>query len=363
MDQHHRNGSEPVDESKLAQSQNRAQSLRQNWSNWQDLTHQLIKVREQWIEATAILGIDFNAARNEHPSNPAFSQWLIQNELDMIAKNDRTALINIGRYPQLFREMAQQSQRQSLQLIWTKEMQPRLEQMEPAERESLGHLPSARKMELSENGTQEIPSSQRCEDDPRLPTGGKTKAQPAKKPRQPEQPKPHRSKTMFDPATFTPEERKAEQRVLRMLAQDGIKLHSNPDEARYAEDLAQLIKKRQQSPLDRINEKVGLTVREIQARPTILKFTEPVPGQAAGRWDITLVGNSKGKQDDGTSCEVWTSIYPLGASLKDKVKTEIINKVEPYLSHYRTFREVERLIYQAVTEALRELDVQGLDVE
>jgi hypothetical protein len=85
----------------------------------------LTAASDEWIEATLAYAQLLVTARQAQPSNQAFNQWLVANDLDDVSKDDRAALLNIAAHPDLFRDVAL-SERRSWQHVWRDEMQPRL---------------------------------------------------------------------------------------------------------------------------------------------------------------------------------------------------------------------------------------------
>jgi hypothetical protein len=55
-----------------------------------------------------------------------FGAWLSHNDLDDLGKNDRAALIEIGRHPDLARTVLKETNRSSPQHIWSDLIQPKL---------------------------------------------------------------------------------------------------------------------------------------------------------------------------------------------------------------------------------------------
>jgi hypothetical protein len=94
--------------------------------------HRTERGRFEWIEGTLELAVLLSEARERFPSNTPFSHWIIDAELEDINYNDRAALIHMADNLQLARVVLEETERLSWQLIWEKEIKPR--------------LPSARKM-------------------------------------------------------------------------------------------------------------------------------------------------------------------------------------------------------------------------
>jgi hypothetical protein len=81
---------------------------------------------EQWIEKTITLALELKAVRDECHSNQEFSVWLAENDCDDLSKNTRAALINIAEHLELSREVLQITDRRSVELIWDKEIKPKI---------------------------------------------------------------------------------------------------------------------------------------------------------------------------------------------------------------------------------------------
>jgi hypothetical protein len=79
-----------------------------------------------WIEATLEMAATLREAREQFKNDREFSIWLATNDLNMHNHDDRAALINMGRNPDLTRIVLQETQRQSLRLIWRDEIAPRV---------------------------------------------------------------------------------------------------------------------------------------------------------------------------------------------------------------------------------------------
>jgi hypothetical protein len=83
--------------------------------------------RYHWVEGTLETINILHAGRQHHPSDQAFGKWLDKNGYkNRIKRNDRQALQNMGKHPDLTREVLQQTHRRSWRLIWEEEIQPRL---------------------------------------------------------------------------------------------------------------------------------------------------------------------------------------------------------------------------------------------
>ena len=96
--------------------------------------------RAAWIDAMLDVANLLVEARDRFQSNQDFSVWLMTNDLDEYGKNDRAALINIGREARLARMVMEEGQSDSVRLIW-EEMQKRIAWA--AERTELVRVPNA----------------------------------------------------------------------------------------------------------------------------------------------------------------------------------------------------------------------------
>jgi hypothetical protein len=56
-----------------------------------------------WIEATLEMAKVLIEARGRFENDALFRYWLLENELDIHTHQDRAALINMGRYPEITR--------------------------------------------------------------------------------------------------------------------------------------------------------------------------------------------------------------------------------------------------------------------
>jgi hypothetical protein len=78
-----------------------------------------------WRDLTLELSANLWDARQQHPSNQEFSEWL-DRHARRLSKNDRWALINMGQHLEISRKVLEQSNRQSPQHIWQELVKPRL---------------------------------------------------------------------------------------------------------------------------------------------------------------------------------------------------------------------------------------------
>jgi len=82
------------------------------------------KADKEWVEGTLSLCQHLLEARNKHPSNNNFGDWLKSNQLT-INEMDRKALLNMAGELPLARTILQETKRRSYQHIWQEEMRPR----------------------------------------------------------------------------------------------------------------------------------------------------------------------------------------------------------------------------------------------
>jgi hypothetical protein len=72
----------------------------------------------EWIEGSLIMAIALREARDAHPANISFSDWLKQSKLDFLYYHDRAALINMAANPELMRTVLAEGDSRSYQRIW-----------------------------------------------------------------------------------------------------------------------------------------------------------------------------------------------------------------------------------------------------
>lgn len=82
--------------------------------------------KQEWIEGTLELAIALAEARGRFPANQQLSVWLAENDLDVITKDDRMALINMAGHLTTSRQVLQETTRTSWQWIWREEIEPRV---------------------------------------------------------------------------------------------------------------------------------------------------------------------------------------------------------------------------------------------
>ena len=83
--------------------------------------------QNKWVEGTMQLSLALVAARAEYSSNEVFSNWLDENIGDEINHQDRSALLKFGEYPEIAREVLEQTKRISWRFIYENEFKPRID--------------------------------------------------------------------------------------------------------------------------------------------------------------------------------------------------------------------------------------------
>jgi len=73
---------------------------------------------QNWVEGSIVLGKALCAARTAFPSNVAFGDWLKASGLDFYNKDDRSALVNLGKFPAMMHEILTGTKSRSYQHIW-----------------------------------------------------------------------------------------------------------------------------------------------------------------------------------------------------------------------------------------------------
>jgi hypothetical protein len=98
------------------------------WVKIQNGLQQEAEGHKLWIEGTLELINILDDARQRYPSDQEFGKRLtdIGYGENRITRNDRSALLNMAEYPDLTREVLEQTYRRSWRLIWEEEIQPRL---------------------------------------------------------------------------------------------------------------------------------------------------------------------------------------------------------------------------------------------
>jgi len=79
-----------------------------------------------FAESTMRLAHALRAAREFFSDNSSFGKWMSENGLDVISHQDRAALINMAINEELSKEVLLETRRRSWQLVWVKEIQPKI---------------------------------------------------------------------------------------------------------------------------------------------------------------------------------------------------------------------------------------------
>jgi len=82
------------------------------------------KADNEWVEGTLSLCQHLLEARNKHPNNNKFGDWLKSNKL-AINEHDREALLHMAHELTLTKIVLQETKRKSYQYIWREEIKPR----------------------------------------------------------------------------------------------------------------------------------------------------------------------------------------------------------------------------------------------
>lgn len=72
----------------------------------------------EWIEGSLIMAVALREARDAHPANISFSDWLKQNNLNFLPYHDRAALINLAANLELMRTVLMETDSRSYRRIW-----------------------------------------------------------------------------------------------------------------------------------------------------------------------------------------------------------------------------------------------------
>lgn len=72
----------------------------------------------EWIEGSLIMAAALREARDAHPANINFADWLKQNNLNFFPYHDRAALINLAANLELMRTVLTETDSRSYQRIW-----------------------------------------------------------------------------------------------------------------------------------------------------------------------------------------------------------------------------------------------------
>jgi hypothetical protein len=111
--------------------------LRRALDEWQ-------QAGDQWIEKTIALALELAAARQDCGDNDiAFNIWLAEHCCDDLGKTERAAFINLGRHIEITREKLQITTRRSIELIWTKEVKPSVDQIDVSEHSETSPPPTS----------------------------------------------------------------------------------------------------------------------------------------------------------------------------------------------------------------------------
>jgi flagellar biosynthesis/type III secretory pathway protein FliH len=80
-----------------------------------------------WADMVLTMALRLKELRDDFTDNEDFSQCLDELGLDEISRDDRVAYINMGRYPDITREVLKTTIRRSAQHIWRQEIMPKIE--------------------------------------------------------------------------------------------------------------------------------------------------------------------------------------------------------------------------------------------
>jgi len=93
-----------------------------------EATNKWIEGREEWIEETLRLARLLVEGRQRFPSNEAFGKWIDGIKgLSLLSHQDRAALIQLGKWPAITRDVLEKTRRNSWREIWDKEAKRVLE--------------------------------------------------------------------------------------------------------------------------------------------------------------------------------------------------------------------------------------------
>jgi len=115
------------------------------------------------------LAVALLAARIEHSDNTGFSVWLASEGLDNLGGDDRAALLNMAKYPDLSWQVLQKTDRISVRLIWEEDIKPLIPRQAAIAIAIHGETLPATAETLRVQA-----SSQRCEDGNEAPSCEKT---------------------------------------------------------------------------------------------------------------------------------------------------------------------------------------------
>jgi len=86
----------------------------------------------EWVAATLELATELWRARLQHASDNAFGDWLAENELDILTKDERAALIGMGKNGSASKRVLETTSRRSIRHIWLEEIKPQIEAVSPS---------------------------------------------------------------------------------------------------------------------------------------------------------------------------------------------------------------------------------------
>src|SRR5262245_66101365 len=98
------------------------------WVKIQDALQQEAEGHKLWVDGTLELINILDDARKRLGSDQAFGTWLTDNGYDenRITRHDRSALLNMALDLNVTREVLEQTNRRSWQLIWQEDIKPPL---------------------------------------------------------------------------------------------------------------------------------------------------------------------------------------------------------------------------------------------
>jgi hypothetical protein len=103
----------------------------------------------EWVAATLELATELWRARLQYASDNAFSDWLAENELNILTKDERAALIGMGKNGTASKRVLETTSRRSIRHIWLEEIKPSLEAVSPR-----GETKPVRKPEIPNTGVE-----------------------------------------------------------------------------------------------------------------------------------------------------------------------------------------------------------------
>jgi hypothetical protein len=97
---------------------------------------------QEWIEGSIDAALALVEARDRHSSDDiGFHRWLVEGEHDHVNKDDRAALIKMGRDPRMMRIVLEETDRRSYQHIWNEHKNRFLHVKKPTPEKSLPPKP------------------------------------------------------------------------------------------------------------------------------------------------------------------------------------------------------------------------------